>query len=88
MQKDHHLRPQRLRRTTAARHASYSGEHSLAVPGIIGITLFSDKSSPPVRVFLAGGQPPKTSLPPTSAASPEDSYQKIAHLRPAFASRK
>lgn len=30
IQKDHHLRPQQLRRSSAARHASSSGEHSLA----------------------------------------------------------
>ena len=86
--KDDHLRPWRLRRTTAARKSPSSGEHSLAGAEIAGTTLFSDKSSPPGRGFPAGGNHPKRSSPPTTAASPEFGRPPSIHLRRAFSPRR
>ena len=86
--KNHYLRPLRLRRSSADRNASSSGEHSLAGTEIAGTTLFSGKGSPPGRGFPAGGGHPKKLSPPTTSASPEFGRRKIAHLRPAFASRR
>ncbi len=42
-QKDHHLRPPRLRRSSAVRRASSSGEHSLAGVDLAGARLSSDE---------------------------------------------
>ncbi|OUL07872.1 hypothetical protein B0533_11560 [Sedimentibacter sp. SX930] len=43
-QKDYHLRPQRLRRTTAARHASSSGQHALTGVEIVGLSELATSS--------------------------------------------
>ncbi|MPN04625.1 hypothetical protein SDC9_151870 [bioreactor metagenome] len=41
IQKEHHLRPRRLRRSTAARNASSSGQHSLIGVELPGAIRFS-----------------------------------------------
>jgi hypothetical protein len=72
IRKDHHLRPPRLRRTTAARLTSSSGEHSLPgveLPGAIPTPM----STPLIGagVFLRAAVLP-----------PEENIQKDHHLRP------
>ena len=46
LQKDHHLRPRRLRRSSATRHASSSGQHSLPGAELAGASLSSDELPP------------------------------------------
>ena len=79
--KNHYLRPRRLRRSSADRNASSSGEHSLAGTELAGTTLFSGKGSPPGRGCCAGGKHPKTSSLPTTAASPKFSLRQRILLR-------
>ena len=64
-----------------------SGEHSLAGTELAGTTLFSDKDFPPVRGCSAGGEHPKRSSPPTTAASPDFGRREIDVLRRTFARR-
>lgn len=45
IQKDEHLRPQRLRRRTAIRNAVSSGGHSLAGVELLGAIAFSDEGT-------------------------------------------
>ena len=94
LQKDHHLRPPRLRRSWAAGKSTSSGEHSLAGTEYFCIGRSSDEGSsrrswqfPPVKEFLAGGNRPKISSPSTTAASPHFSRPQCSLLRPAFARR-
>ena len=87
LQKDHYLRPTRLRRNTAAGKSMSPGEHSLAGTELAGTTFFSRKDFPPVRGFLAGGGHAKRRSPPTTAASPEFSHPPCILLRPTFAPR-
>lgn len=56
-QKDYHLRPQRLRRTTAARHASSSGQHALTGVEIVGAVCLPS-SAPLVGARRLGRQLP------------------------------
>lgn len=56
-QKDYHLRPQRLRRTTAARHASSSGQHALTGVEIVGAVCLPT-SALLVGARRLGRQPP------------------------------
>jgi hypothetical protein len=71
-QKDHHLRPRRLRRSSASRNASSSGEHSLTGVEIAG-TVCLPMSSLLIRAgsFLRLG-----------GSLPEEKSQKDHHLRP------
>ena len=72
LQKKHHLRQRRLRRSTAAHRASSSGEHSLTgvrVPGAV---------CPPMSTPLIGaGDFLRAAVLP-----PEESLPKDDHLRP------
>ena len=88
IQKDNHLRPRRLRRTTVARKSPSSGEHSLAGTEIAGTVRFSGEDSPPGRGCSAGGKHIKRSSPPTTAASPEFGRPPSIHLRRAFSPRR
>jgi len=56
-QKDYHLRPQRLRRSSAARHASSSGQHALTGVEIVGAVCLPT-SAPLVGARRLGRQPP------------------------------
>ena len=56
IKKDHHLRPRRLRRSSAAGKSMSSGEHSLVGSELVGITTFSGKGFPPVWGCPTGGQ--------------------------------
>ena len=94
IQKDHHLRPPRLRRSSAARHAASSGQHSLAGVDFAGASLSSDECPPhrswqfpPVRSPSAGGKHPKRLSPPTTAASPKFGRPPRTLLRQACAPR-
>ncbi|CZR06021.1 hypothetical protein SAMN04488048_11511 [Trichococcus flocculiformis] len=44
-QNDHHLRPRRLRRTSAARNTASSGQHSLTGVDVSGANLTFDKAT-------------------------------------------
>ena len=94
IQKDHHLRPQQLRRSSAAHNAIYSGQHSLPGAELAGATTTSDERQPhrswqfpPVKGCSAGGNHPKRQSPPTTAASPEFGRPQRNLLRPAFSRR-
>jgi hypothetical protein len=65
----------------------FSDEQLLSGTGIAGTTLFSGKGSPPGRGFSAGGEHPKISSPPTTAASPEFGCREIDVLRRTVARR-
>ena len=72
IQKDDYLRPQRLRRSTAARRASSSGEHSLTGVEIAGaVCLPASTRLIGADIFLRAG-----------ASSPEENIQKDDYLRP------
>ena len=74
--KDHHLRPRRLRRSTATRKTSSSGQHSL--PGVeLAVAVCLPMSTPLIGAegFLRLG-----------VLSPEDNLPKDDHLRPTTAS--
>ena len=92
--KDQHLRPTRLRRSSAAHNAIYSGQHSLPGAELAGATTTSDERQPhrswqfpPVKGCSAGGNHPKRQSPPTTAASPEFGLPQRFLLRPAFSRR-
>ena len=71
-QKNHHLRPTRLRRSSASHHASSSGEHSLPGVDFAGAPLSSYERSPH-RSWQ---------FPPVKVLSPEENIPKDYHLRP------
>ena len=56
-QKDYHLRPPRLRRSSAGRHARSSGEHALPGVEIVGAVCLPT-SAPLVGARRLGRQPP------------------------------
>ena len=72
IQKDYHLRPRRLRRTSASRRASSSGQHSLPGVGLPVATPSSDEH-PAHRSWR---------FPPVRGFPPEENIQKDHHLRP------
>ena len=72
IQKDDHLRPTRLRRSSASRNASSSGEHSLPGVELPGAT------PPPTSALLIGADAHLL----LGAALPEENIQKDDHLRP------
>ena len=71
-QKNHHLRPQRLRRSSAVRRASSSGEHSLAGVDLAGTVCL------PMSTWLIGAG----SFLRLGGSLPEEIAQKNHHLRP------
>ena len=56
IQKDHHLRPRRLRRSAAVRYAANSGGHSLVGIELPGAIPFSDEGT------LSGADIQKTTI--------------------------
>ena len=72
IQKDHHLRPLRLRRSTVTENQPSSGEHSLIGVGLLGAIC------PPIRRALIGA----SSFLLLRGSLPENNIQKDHHLRP------
>ena len=75
--KDDHLRPRRLRRSSTARHASYSGQHSLpAVEFPVAICI------PTSTPLIGAGD-----FLPLRGCLPEEKTTKDDHLRPRWLRR-